>query len=112
MKAEITFTQLYWNFSLMDFFFREQSKNTVDDLMENVEDPKTAIEKIDEYASVNDCELDDIEEMFKGEDFDEIYTALRFSEGPEWLTEYNELFNYHRNVKKMGDFIKKNFPFV
>lgn len=35
---------------------------------------------------------DDIEEMFKGEDFDEIYTALRFSEGPEWLTEYNELF--------------------
>jgi uncharacterized protein (TIGR00730 family) len=35
---------------------------------------------------------DDIEKMFEGEDFDEIYTALRFSEGPEWLTEYNELF--------------------
>ncbi len=35
---------------------------------------------------------DDIEAMFKGEDFDEIYTALRFSEGPEWLNEYNELF--------------------
>ena len=35
---------------------------------------------------------DDIEKMFKGEDFDEIYTALRFSEGPEWLEEYNELF--------------------
>jgi uncharacterized protein (TIGR00730 family) len=34
----------------------------------------------------------DIEEMFDNEDFDEIYTALRFSEGPEWLTEYNELF--------------------
>ncbi len=34
----------------------------------------------------------DIEEMFANEDFDEIYTALRFSEGPEWLTEYNELF--------------------
>ena len=35
---------------------------------------------------------DDVEKMFEGEDFDEIYTALRFSEGAEWLTEYNELF--------------------
>jgi uncharacterized protein (TIGR00730 family) len=33
-----------------------------------------------------------VEDMFEHEDFDEIYTALRFSEGPEWLTEYNELF--------------------
>ena len=35
---------------------------------------------------------EDVEAMFAGEDFDEIYTALRFSEGPEWLTDYNELF--------------------
>ncbi len=35
---------------------------------------------------------DDIEKMFENEDFDEIYTALRFSEGPEWLNQYNELF--------------------
>jgi uncharacterized protein (TIGR00730 family) len=35
---------------------------------------------------------DNIEKMFEGEDFDEIYTALRFSEGPEWLVQYNELF--------------------
>ena len=34
----------------------------------------------------------DVEKMFENEDFDELYTALRFSEGPEWLTEYNELF--------------------
>lgn len=34
----------------------------------------------------------DIEAMFENEDFDEIYTALRFSEGDKWLTEYNELF--------------------
>lgn len=63
MKAEITFSQLYWNCSLMDFFFREQSKMTVEDLMASVEDPKTALEKIDTYASENDCELDDIEEV-------------------------------------------------
>ena len=35
---------------------------------------------------------DDVQAMFDNEDFDEIYTALRFSEGPEWLTEYDELF--------------------
>lgn len=35
---------------------------------------------------------DDVEQMFAGEDFDEIYTALRFSEGPEWLNKYDELF--------------------
>lgn len=34
----------------------------------------------------------DVEKMFEGEDFDEIYTALRFSEGGEWLNKYNELF--------------------
>lgn len=34
----------------------------------------------------------DIEDMFNQEDFDEVYTALRFSEGAEWLNKYNELF--------------------
>jgi hypothetical protein len=33
-----------------------------------------------------------VNELFDGEDFDELYTALRFSEGPEWLNAYNELF--------------------
>lgn len=35
---------------------------------------------------------DDVEALFAGEDFDELYTALRFSEGEQWLNEYNELF--------------------
>lgn len=35
---------------------------------------------------------DDVDAMFENEDFDEIYTALRFSEGDEWLNQYNELF--------------------
>src|SRR5688500_16178750 len=34
----------------------------------------------------------DIEALFRAEDFDEIYTALRFSEGDELLNNYNELF--------------------
>jgi len=33
-----------------------------------------------------------IESMFKNENFGEIYSALRFSEGGDWLNEYNELF--------------------
>jgi hypothetical protein len=33
-----------------------------------------------------------IDSMLKHEDIDEIYTALRFSEGGEWLEKYNELF--------------------
>lgn len=35
---------------------------------------------------------ENIDSMLAGENFSEIYTALRFSEGPEWLNEYNELF--------------------
>jgi hypothetical protein len=35
---------------------------------------------------------DNVDAMFAGEDFDELYTALRFSEGPEWLNQYDELF--------------------
>ncbi len=35
---------------------------------------------------------DDIEAMFANEDLNEIYPALRFSEGADWLNEYNELF--------------------
>ncbi len=33
-----------------------------------------------------------VESMLKHEPIDEVYTALRFSEGAEWLNEYNELF--------------------
>lgn len=33
-----------------------------------------------------------VDAMLAGEDLDEVYPALRFSEGPEWLNEYNELF--------------------
>jgi len=57
---------------------RESAKNLLRQMP-----PKTLIEKLG-YA--------DIEQMFKHEDFDELYTALRFSEGPDWLNKYDELF--------------------
>lgn len=31
-----------------------------------------------------------VDALFQGEDFDEVYTALRFSEGSDWLNDYNE----------------------
>lgn len=48
-----------------------------------------------------------IESMFKNENFSELYTGLRFSEGPQWLNSYNELFEHkvqpsdfeHRDVE-------------
>lgn len=46
--------------------------------------PETLMEKLG-YS--------DIEDLFNNEDFDEVYTALRFSEGPEWLNKYDELFS-------------------
>lgn len=45
--------------------------------------PKKLMEKLG-YTTIDD--------LFNGEDFDELYTALRFSEGSEWLNAYNELF--------------------
>jgi hypothetical protein len=33
-----------------------------------------------------------VDSLLKNEPIDEIYTAIRFSEGPEWLNEYDELF--------------------
>lgn len=49
-----------------------------------------------------------IESMLKHEDIDEVYTALRFSEGPEWLLKYNELF---KSVKP-GDFESRDIRIV
>ncbi|MBP7018167.1 hypothetical protein KBB17_01565 [Candidatus Saccharibacteria bacterium] len=45
--------------------------------------PKNMMEHLG-YRSINS--------LLKREPFDEIYTALRFTEGDEWLSEYNELF--------------------
>ncbi len=45
--------------------------------------PRTLMEKLG---------YDDIESMFDHENFAELYTALRFSEGPDWLNKYDELF--------------------
>lgn len=52
------------------------------------------------YRSVNS--------LLKNEPFDEMYTALRFSEGDDWLNEYNELF---KSVKP-SDFEERGINIV
>ena len=64
MKAEVTFSELYWNESLMRFFFRGQSIRTLDELMGKVADKGDAINAIEVHAEINNYSVDDVEEMF------------------------------------------------
>lgn len=66
MKAEITFSQLWWNHSLLNFFFRSQSEKTLNELMERRASgyAEDVCEVIEDYADSNGYDLDDIEEMF------------------------------------------------
>lgn len=56
------------------------------------EKAKEMLRKMPPVTLMKKLGYDNVDKMFEGEDFDEIYTALRFSEGPEWLNEYDELF--------------------
>ena len=49
-----------------------------------------------------------IDSMLKNEPFDEMYTALRFSEGPDWLNQYDQLF---KSVRP-SDFEERNIRIV
>jgi hypothetical protein len=50
-----------------------------------------------------------IESMFKNENFGEIYTALRFSEGSDWLNAYDKLFE--KNIQP-SDFENRDIEVV
>lgn len=49
-----------------------------------------------------------VDSMLKHENIDEVYTALRFSEGGEWLNRYNELFK----TIKPSDFETRDISIV
>jgi len=56
------------------------------------ESAKNLLRKMPPKILMEKLGYSDIEKMFEGEDFDELYTALRFSEGADWLNQYDELF--------------------
>lgn len=73
MKAEITIKQLYYNSSIMNFFFRTQAENTFNELLEKcTESNDKILNAIENYSD----DLDDVEEMFYNDDIDEIATEL------------------------------------
>lgn len=49
-----------------------------------------------------------VDELFEKENFGELYTALRFSEGPEWLNKYDELFK----TVKADDYEERDIEIV
>lgn len=64
MKAELTIKQLYYNSSIMNFFFRTQAENTFNELFELVEESQVEVfEAIESYSD----DLDEIEELFYSE---------------------------------------------
>lgn len=73
MKAELTIKQLYYNASIMNFFFRTQSENTFNELIEKCEESNDAIfNAVENYSD----DLDTIEEMMYDDSIEEIAEAL------------------------------------
>lgn len=73
MKVEITISNLYYNTSLMNFFFRTQSENTFNEIIESIEEPEEAFfEALENYSN----DLDDIEEMLYSDSNEDICINL------------------------------------
>jgi hypothetical protein len=73
MKAEISISQVYYNASLLNFFFRTQSTNTFNELFEKCEQSNDEIfEAIENYSN----DLDEVEELFYDESLSDICEAL------------------------------------
>lgn len=63
MTTNITFSNIYWNKSLRDYFFREQSWNTVEELSAKCElDVQGFLSQMDDATEHED--IDDVEENF------------------------------------------------
>ena len=59
MTTEITMSNLWWSRSLMDYFFRKQSEDTLNEVMERIAigDYETSFDMIDDFfTDLNDCE--------------------------------------------------------
>ena len=73
MKAELTIKQLYYNASIMNFFFRTQTENTFNELIEKCTESNDEIfNAIENYSD----DLDTIEEMLYNDSIEEIATEL------------------------------------
>lgn len=69
---------------------------------------KTLLKKMPPQKLMKQLGYRSVDSMLKHENIDEVYTALRFSEGAEWLNEYNELFK----TVKPSDFETREISIV
>ena len=76
MKAEITMSQLYWNPSILGFFFTKQAQNTLTELLDKAEDRETALEQIDDHADIWGMDADGIGDMFHDMSVEELATEF------------------------------------
>ena len=77
MKIDIDFYTLYVNKRILDFFFRQQSEDTLEELLNRAKkETKFVLDNIDDYAFYNNLEADGIEEMFYNESVEWIAREL------------------------------------
>lgn len=91
MTAEITVSQLYWNPSLMNFFFRSQAEDIFNEVMDRVtiDDKKKAFD----YFESLFCDVDDMEEYLYDGDVDEIVDELADAGITVIMTEADDEWN-------------------
>ena len=77
MKIDIDFYTLYVNKRILDFFFRQQSEDTLEELLNRArKETKFVLDNIDDYAFYNNIDADGIEEMFYNESVEWIAREL------------------------------------
>lgn len=66
MKAEVTMSQIWFNKSLSDFFFREQAYNTLEELVRrSAMSGQDTLDALDD--ATEDIDIGEVEEMFYSE---------------------------------------------
>ena len=78
MKTEIKISTIYWNGSLCDYFFREQSKRTFEELVSRAKDGDSFLSRLDDITDGMD--LDEVEEMFYQDSVEEIARELEIED--------------------------------
>ena len=69
MRVEVTMSEVYSNYTLLSFFFRNQAKETFKELFESVqEDSLEVLNAIENYSD----NLDEIEELFYSESIEDL----------------------------------------
>ena len=87
MKAEITFKQLFWNESLMNFFLREQSRRHLDELFNRASCSGMHLEGIiSDYVEENDIDADGLDELL----YDYSVEELAEEFGIELIIQYKQ----------------------